>query len=193
MPFAPRFPSRPWAPLATDELHALLPSLLPRVPQGARVRDLRTRLDALFWLAATPLPWRSLPERFGKPDTVARWFRRLCHSGLWHELLHRLADAEPHSPLARIGHWILRACRRAERIAGQGFQRLIRRLRLLAGLPGPPWMLPNPLLSETLRRCLTDAIERGGPRQAIVPLLLRALVRCLRPPPPTRALARSWC
>jgi hypothetical protein len=60
-------------------------------------------MDAIFHLASTPgHPWRDLPAHYGKPDTVARFFRRLD---------------------------------------------------LRSALNGPPWLLPNPLLSEMLARC----------------------------------------
>ncbi|AWV24592.1 Hypothetical protein RADP37_02999b [Roseomonas mucosa] len=45
-----------------------------------------------------------------------------------------------------------RAARRAYRILGMGLILLARRLNLRSALPGPPWLLPDPDLSETLRR-----------------------------------------
>ena len=91
-----------WTPLTDDAWHALLPYVLPRAPQGRRIPDLRRRMNALFHLAHTPNdPWRTLPPEYGNPQTVARFFRRLTHAGLWHRLLETLASAAPRPPPPR--------------------------------------------------------------------------------------------
>ena len=143
-------PRRPWAPLSNDAWSALLPYVHARSGPGRPIRELRTRLDAIFHLASTTGPWASLPQRFGKPDTVARYFRRLTHGGLWQRLLGVLADLSPAHPLRGIEHLIFRACRRAYRILGLPMVLLVRRAGLRAALPGPPWLLPDPDLSESL-------------------------------------------
>ncbi|MDU7522158.1 MAG: transposase, partial [Roseomonas mucosa] len=115
-----------------------------------RPADLRLRMDAIFHLALTPHPWRALPPEFGKAQTVAHHFRRLTHNGLWERLLAALAKAPPNHPLRAIEHRICRAARRAYRILGLRLILLARRLDLRSALPGPPWLLPDPDLSETL-------------------------------------------
>ena len=129
---------------------ALLPYLLPRSPQGRPIRELRTRMEGIFHVALHNLPWNALPARFGKPDTVSRYFRRLTHAGLWQKLLHALTEAAPGHPLRELETPILKACRRAHRILGLPFLVLVRKLGLRRALPAPPWLLPDPLLSETL-------------------------------------------
>jgi hypothetical protein len=109
-------------------------------------------MDAIFQTTATHAPWREAPPAGATPDTIARHYRRLTHAGLWEHLLIALADASPKHPLRSIEHLIVRACRRAHRILGIGFLVLIRRIGLRSALPGPPWLLPDPLLSETLSR-----------------------------------------
>ena len=146
-------PLRPWSPLTDLQWHALAPYVLPRAPQGRRIADLRHRMDAIFHLASTPGdPWRLLPEAYGRPGTVARFFRRLTHAGLWHRLLEALAECGPDHPLRGIEYAICRATRRAARLGGMPLLLLIRKLGLRTALNGPPWLLPDPLLSETLRR-----------------------------------------
>ena len=119
-------PERNWEPLSNDEWAVLSPFLYraaeaemetrreaaieaaqhpdappfrDRRPAGRPVRDPRTRLDAIFWLAAhtlpgrAPPPWAALPPEFGKPDTISRQFRRWAKQGLWTKLLHALADS----------------------------------------------------------------------------------------------------
>jgi transposase len=111
-------------------------------------------MDAIFHLASTPgHPWRDLPAHYGKPDTVARFFRRLTHAGLWHRLLQALRECGPKHPLRSLEYAICRATRRAARLGGMNLLLLIRRLDLRSALNGPPWLLPNPLLSEMLARC----------------------------------------
>ncbi|MFC0407455.1 transposase [Roseomonas elaeocarpi] len=152
----------PHPPLTDLQWHALLPYVLPRAPQGRRIRDLRARMDAIFHLAHTPGdPWRSLPARFGKPDTVARFFRRLTHAGLWQRLLTDMADLAPTHPLRQIERAICRATRRAARLGGLALLVLVRRLGFRSALNGPPWLLPDPDLSETLRHAPPTPREPG--------------------------------
>lgn len=146
-------------PLTDLQFHALLPYILPRSPAARQIGDLRTRMDALFHVASGTGPWCALPERFGRPDTVSRYFRRLTRAGLWQRLLEAIKDLNPSHPLHQIAPLIFRACRRAARILGPPFLALIRRLRLTEALPGPPAKVADPDLSETLR-------QRLGPPRA---------------------------
>jgi transposase len=137
-------------PLTPLQFEALLPYLLPRSPAGRSIGDLRTRMDAIFSLACTTLPWRCLPPEHGKADSIARYFRRLTHAGLWERLLEAIKDSGPNHPLREIAPLIFRACRRAIRLRGLPFIALIRRLRLLQALNGPPRKIADPDLSERL-------------------------------------------
>ncbi|USQ70648.1 transposase [Roseomonas mucosa] len=173
-------PPQPFRPLTDAEWHALLPYLLPRTPAGRRVADLRRRMDAIFHLALTASPWRALPAHYGNPDSIARHFRRLTHAGLWEHLLKALATAAPTHPLRAIEHRICRAARRAHRILGFRLVLLARRLGLRSALPGPPWLLPDPDLSETLAHAkipvFTGAYGTIGPYLVLL-RTLRALHR----------------
>jgi len=170
-------PSRPWAPLSDLEWHALHPYLLPRSPAGRQVGELRQRIDAIFHVACSAAPWRDVPARYGKADTIARYFRRLTHAGLWQKLLQALPELGPAHPLRMIEDFIFRACRRAHRILGLGFLVLIRRLGLRRALNGPPWLLPDPDLSETLVRLSLAAVARRDLTQIG---LLKRLLRTAR-------------
>ena len=191
----PLTPPRPYTPLSDDAWFALLPYVLSRAPQGRRVSDLRRRMDGIFHLASTPgAPWRDLPAAYGKPDTVARFFRRLTHAGLWPRLLHALTETAPNHPLRAIEHAICRATRRAARLGGMGLLVLIRRLGFRSALNGPPWLLPDPLLSETLRHAPRPAEipRRGGPgwdyARSLAALTRTALGRARIP----RAVRLAW-
>jgi transposase len=139
-------------PITPLQFAALLPYLLPRSPAGRQIGDLRARMDAIFSLACTTHPWRAIPPEHGNPDTIARYFRRLTHAGLWEKLLEAIKDNSPKHPLNTLAPLIFRACRRAVRLRGLKFIALIRRLGFLQALNGPPSKLPDPDLSETIRR-----------------------------------------
>ena len=146
-------PPRPWAPLSDDEWGALRPYVLHRAtPGGRQVGDLRARMDAVFHMACRGyhVPWREVPDVYGKPDTVSRFFRRMTHAGLWHALLKSLAhpDLWEGHPLRRIEHYVVRACRRAARLGGLRLLFLIRELGRTSALNAPPWLLPDRRLSE---------------------------------------------
>ncbi|WP_075797050.1 IS5/IS1182 family transposase [Roseomonas gilardii] len=147
-------PILPSHPLTDAEWSALSP-YLPHDPRhrGRPVAEgPRARMDAIFAHALTPLPWCALPAQHGRADTIARFFRRLTHAGVWGRLLTALATLPAQHPLQSLRHRICRAARRAYRILGMGLILLARRLNLRSALPGPPWLLPDPDLSETLRR-----------------------------------------
>jgi len=148
---------------------ALLPYLLPRSPQGRPIRELRTRMEGIFHVALHNLPWHALPARFGKPDTVSRYFRRLTHAGTWHRLLEALAKAPPNHPLRAIQHAICRVCRRA-------------------ALNGPPWLLPDPALAATLHAIPLGSLQTPGALQTLFRLSRAALGRARIP----RSVRLSW-
>ena len=158
-------PARRWQPLTDAEWDALLPFVLVREGPGRPLRDARKRMDAVFWTAAAGCPWREVPPRFGKPDTVGRHFRRLAHAGLWERLLKALARPDAPPALLALEHWVVSACRRAARLRGPGIVVLAKRLGFLSALRAPSAYLPKPDLSEMverwLRRGVEDAREHG--------------------------------
>ena len=170
--------------------HPDAPPLRERRPAGRPVRDPRARLDAIFWLAANtrpgraPPPWHALPERFGKPDTVSRQFRRWAKQGLWTRLLEALADDDRPgiAVLRRLESWICRSYRRAWRLLGVQGMGLARRLGFLSALRGPSWLLPDPDLSELVFRKLRAAMLRAREHglRVLPPGFLRDYQRLLR-------------
>ena len=118
-------------------------------------------MGAVFWVAASGSPWRTVPPRFGKPDTVSLHFRRLALAGLWERLLRALARPDAPPALLAVEHWVVRACRRAARPRGLRIVVLARRLGLLSALKAPPWLLPGPDLSERVQRRLFPVLRRA--------------------------------
>jgi transposase len=84
-----------------DEDWERLKDLLPgrEGQRGVTAKDNRLFLDAVLWIAKTGAPWRDLPERFGKWNSVwrrfDRWASRKAREG------NRPADRAIASVLAR--------------------------------------------------------------------------------------------
>lgn len=53
---------------------------------GRSGSDNRLFVNGVLWIAKTGAPWRDLPERFGKWNSVFKRFRRWCVSGVWEEI-----------------------------------------------------------------------------------------------------------
>ncbi|MFM2147887.1 MAG: hypothetical protein RLZZ187_193 [Pseudomonadota bacterium] len=148
-----RYARHPWAPM-TDAEWALIeplvtPILAPR--RGRPAENPRRSWDAIFWVACSSGPWRSLPEHLGKPDTAHRTLRRAARAGVLGRLLLGLSDRpEIRRVLDPLGWRIARAWRRATRLLNIGQLLFAKHLGLLDALPCPPDRLPRPFLSETV-------------------------------------------
>ena len=72
----------------SDEVWAVLEPLMP-VPDG-RSRpwsDHRLTVEGMAWKYRTGAPWRDVPERFGKWNTIYKRFTRWAEDGTWEQLL----------------------------------------------------------------------------------------------------------
>jgi transposase len=70
--------------------------LLPGQPgqHGKVAKDKRLFLDAVLGIAKTGAPWRDLPERFGKWNSVWRRFDRWARKGIWKRVFEALQDPD---------------------------------------------------------------------------------------------------
>ncbi|QYO62634.1 IS5 family transposase [Leptolyngbya sp. 7M] len=78
-----------------QRLQPLLPAQKPRV--GRPSLDHRSVINGILWIVRTGAPWREMPERYGKWETVSGRFYRWRRDGLWHQILSTLqqqADAQ---------------------------------------------------------------------------------------------------
>jgi transposase len=90
----------------TDAQWEKIAPLLPANGKpGGQWADHRTVINGILFRARTGVPWRDLPERYGKWQTVYERHRRWSAEGTWELLLRELqihADAiDPDGALAR--------------------------------------------------------------------------------------------
>ena len=78
----------------SDELWAQIEPLLPgrNGDPGRSGEDNRRFVDAAIWIAKTGAPWRDLPERFGKWNSVFQRYNRWCKRGVWQRVFEALGD-----------------------------------------------------------------------------------------------------
>ena len=61
---------------------------------GGVARDNHLFLNAVFYVGKTGIPWRDLPERFGKWDTVFHRFNEWSKKGVWQRLFELVQDPD---------------------------------------------------------------------------------------------------
>jgi transposase len=81
----------------SDEVWAVLEPLLPAVRTAGRPwTDHRLAVEGVAWKYRTGAPWRDVPERFGKWNSIYKRFMRWAEDGTWERLLvqmQRRSDA----------------------------------------------------------------------------------------------------
>ncbi|MCB2176361.1 MAG: transposase [Actinomycetales bacterium] len=79
-------------------IRPVLEPLLPAVKtRGRPWTDHRLAVEAMVWKYRTGAPWRDVPERFGKWNSIYKRFDRWAGDGTWDRLLaavQTLADAD---------------------------------------------------------------------------------------------------
>ena len=75
----------------------MLEPMLPAVKTAGRPwTDHRGALEGMVWKYRTGAPWRDVPERFGKWNSIYKRFNRWAGDGTWQKLLtevQKQADA----------------------------------------------------------------------------------------------------
>jgi transposase len=61
---------------------------------GVTAKDNRGFVNAVLWIAKTGVPWRDLPERFGKWNSVWKRFDRWSGKGIWLRVFEELKDPD---------------------------------------------------------------------------------------------------
>ena len=77
----------------TDDEWELIGPLLPaeRGRSGRPAADNRQVLNGILWIMRTGAPWRDLPERYGRWNSVFRRFSRWSEAGVFDALLEAFA------------------------------------------------------------------------------------------------------
>jgi transposase len=144
----------------TDAEYALLNRLIPQTGRPAPNR--RRVLDGIFHVVMSRCIWAEMPARFGHADTAQRQLRRWMRAGVLDGWLVAAQGDEFDSLRERI----CRAWRRVARRASVGSLLLAKRLEMWAALPCAPCYLPDPALSESVKKLVSRHIENpwGAPR-----------------------------
>ena len=74
----------------SDEQWELLKNLFPRQGRGGRWLDHRTTLNGMLWILRSGAPWRDLPGRYGKWQSVNHRFNRWRRDGTFDRVLKAL-------------------------------------------------------------------------------------------------------
>ena len=74
----------------TDEQWELLKGLFPKQRRGGRWLDHRTMLNGMLWILRSGAPWRDLPPRYGKWQSVNHRFNRWRRDGTFDRVLKAL-------------------------------------------------------------------------------------------------------
>ncbi len=80
----------------TDEQWERIKDMLPGKASdaGRTAEDNRRFINAVLWIARSGAPWRDLPERFGKWNTVFTRFNRWSKKGIWQKVFTALQDPD---------------------------------------------------------------------------------------------------
>ncbi|MBW4670847.1 MAG: IS5 family transposase [Cyanomargarita calcarea GSE-NOS-MK-12-04C] len=76
-----------------ERLKSLLPPQKPRT--GKPNNDHRTVVNGILWILRTGAPWRDMPERYGKWESIATRFYRWQKALVWKQILERLQAIAP--------------------------------------------------------------------------------------------------
>ena len=60
--------------------------------RGRTGEDNRRFMEGVLWIARTGAPWRDLPPRFGKWNTVFRRFRRWSEKGVFQRIFEEMSS-----------------------------------------------------------------------------------------------------
>jgi transposase len=80
----------------TDAQWRIFDRLLPdRGERGPPVSEKRRTVNGIFWVLRTGAPWRDLPARYGRWNSVFVRFTRWSKLGVWDAALETLASVGP--------------------------------------------------------------------------------------------------
>jgi transposase len=106
----------------TDQQWDAISQMLPgrEGDPGASAKDNRLFVNAILWIAKTGAPWRDLPERFGRWNSVFQRFNRWCKAGVFQTIMETLKDPDLDSLL--LDSTVIRAHQHAAGAIGSSAQ-----------------------------------------------------------------------
>jgi transposase len=92
----------------TDGQWARLEPLLPKNKGAGRPwEDHRRFLNGMVWILRTGAPWRDLPERYGKFNSVHARFTKWRRDGTWDSIVASLQNAMDDGELLDLDLWCI--------------------------------------------------------------------------------------
>lgn len=89
----------------SDEVWVVLEPFMPAVSGRSRPwSDHRLAVEGMVWKYRTGAPWRDVPERFGKWNSIYKRFTRWAVDGTWEKLL---AEVQRQSDAAGRLDWVV--------------------------------------------------------------------------------------
>jgi transposase len=89
----------------SDEVWVVLEPLMPATSGRSRPwTDHRLAVEGMVWKYRTGAPWRDVPERFGKWNSIYKRFSRWATDGTWARLL---AEVQRRSDAAGRLDWVV--------------------------------------------------------------------------------------
>lgn len=79
----------------TDDEWNKIKQYFPQRTAGTRGRpyhDIRITVNGIFWVARSGAPWRDLPERYGKWNSVYKRFAHWQETGLFEKIFKELGE-----------------------------------------------------------------------------------------------------
>jgi len=80
----------------SDENWQRIQHLLPGKPgdPGRTAKNNRRFINAVLWVARSGAPWRDLPARYGKHNSVFQRFNRWSKRGRWQHIFEALQEPD---------------------------------------------------------------------------------------------------
>lgn len=91
----------------TDEQWALVEGFFPEQARGGKWGDHRALFNGVIWRLRTGAPWRAVPDRCGKWQTVYGRFRRLRRAGLLDRMIEALQQRLDAAGLIETDLWCI--------------------------------------------------------------------------------------
>ncbi|WP_460802838.1 IS5 family transposase [Microbacterium sp. GXF6406] len=89
----------------SDEVWSVMEPLMPTVSGRSRPwTDHRLAVEGMAWKYRTGAPWRDVPERFGKWNSIYKRFNRWAEDGTWERLL---AEVQKQADAAGKIEWVV--------------------------------------------------------------------------------------